>query len=49
MLCPDPQGSTEAAYFSALAKVTTWAVASDGSLSLSGADGIPALVFASAS
>ena len=49
MHCPDPQGSTEAAYFSALAKVTTWAVGGDGSLTLSGADGTPALVFASAS
>ena len=48
MHCPDPQGSTEAAYFSALAKVTGWALGSDGSLTLSGADGAPALLFASA-
>ena len=48
MHCPDPQGSTETAYFSALAKVTEWSVGSDGSLTLSGTDGAPALVFASA-
>ena len=48
MLCPDPAGATEATYMADLAKVTTWAIGTDGSLTLSGPSGDPALVYAPA-
>ena len=47
MACDDPKASAETAYLGALEKVSTWAI-DGGSLTLTGPDGEPTLVFAKA-
>ena len=48
MYCDGPVGVAETTYFADLAKITTWSIGTGGSLTLSGAEGTPSLVFASA-